>query len=291
MLYQSSIGVMALAAALCATIAGVQAADDAKYPNWKGEWDAVVPRLPGQQLRFDPSKPYGRAQEAPLTEEYRKIHDESIADQKMGGLGNFLNNSSCFPLGMPAMMSIQNFEYIITPETTYIAAGTDLRRVFTDGRPWPTDLEPTYQGFSIGKWIDEDNDGVFDVLEIETRGPFKGPRAYDSTGLPLHFDNDSTFKERIFLDKINTDLLHNVITVFDRALTRPWTVDKTYRRGTKKYPNWSRISCVEGNSWVTIGKEYYLLSGDGYLMPTRKGQQPPDARYFPKMETTAPHPP
>jgi hypothetical protein len=243
-----------------------------------------VPRLPGQQLRFDPSKPYGRAQEAPLTDEYQKIHDESIADQEKGGLGNFLNNSSCFPLGMPAMMSIQNFEYIVTPETTYIVAGTDLRRVFTDGRPWPTDLEPTYQGFSIGKWIDEDNDGVYDVLEIETRGPFKGPRADDATGLPLHFDNDSTFKERIFLDKNNPDLLHNVITVFDRALTRFWTVDKTYRHGTKKYPNWSRISCVEGNSWVTIGKEYYLLSYDGYLMPTRKGQQPPDTRHFPKTE-------
>ena len=284
MLYQNSIGVIALAVALCATVGGVQAAEDAKYPNWKGEWDAVVPRMPGQQLRFDPSKPYGRAQEAPLTEEYKKIHDESIADQQKGGLGNFVNNSSCFPLGMPAMMSIQNFEYIITPETTYIVAGTDLRRVFTDGRPWPTDLEPTYQGFSIGKWIDEDNDGVYDVLEIETRGPFKGPRAYDSTGLPLHFDNDSSFKEKIFLDRNNTDLLHNVITVFDRALTRPWTVDKTYRRGTKKYPNWSRISCVEGNSWVTIGKEYYLLSYEGYLMPTRKGQQPPDTRYFTKTE-------
>ena len=81
MLYQSSIGAIALAAALCATIAGVQAADDTKYPNWKGEWDAIVPRTPGQQLRFDPSKPYGRAQEAPLTEEYKKIHDESIADR------------------------------------------------------------------------------------------------------------------------------------------------------------------------------------------------------------------
>ncbi len=27
------------------------------------------------------------------------------------------------------------------------------------------------------------------TAEVETRGPFKGPRAYDHTGLPLHFDN------------------------------------------------------------------------------------------------------
>ena len=89
-------------------------------------------------------------------------------------------------------------------------------------------LEPTYQGYSIGKWIDEDGDGRYDVLEVETRGPFKGPRAYDATGLPLHFDNQSTFKERFHLDKNDPNILHDEITVFDHALTRPWSVDKTY---------------------------------------------------------------
>ena len=104
-----------------------------------------------------------------------------------------------------------------------------LRRIFTDGRDWPTDIEPTYQGYSIGRWIDEDGDGRYDVLEVETRGPFKGPRAYDATGLPLHFDNQSIFKERFHLDKADPNILHDEITVFDHALTRPWSVDKTYR--------------------------------------------------------------
>ena len=45
-------------------------------------------------------------------------------------------------------------------------------------------------------------------------------------------------------------------------------------------PNWSRVSCLEGTSYVTIGKQFYLMSWDGYLMPTAKGQQPPDTRYF-----------
>jgi hypothetical protein len=61
------------------------------------------------------------------------------------------------------------------------------------------------------------------VLEVETRGPFKGPRAYDATGLPLHFDNQSIFNERIFRDKDNPAILHDVITTIDHALTRPWT--------------------------------------------------------------------
>jgi hypothetical protein len=31
---------------------------------------------------------------------------------------------------------------------------------------------------------------------------------------------------------------------------------------------------------VRIGKDGYFLSADGYLMPTKKGQAPPDLRYF-----------
>jgi hypothetical protein len=263
-----------------AAVGGARA-EDKRYPDWRGEWTTVIPRLPGQQLRFDPNKPFGAGQDAPLTEEYKKIYQENLAELAQGGQGIFLYHASCMPAGMPTMMSAGTHEYIVTPETTYILAGTDVRRIFTDGRPWPTDLEPTYQGFSIGKWIDEDGNGVYNVLEVETRGPFKGPRAYDASGIPLHFDNESTFKERIFVDKGNPNILHDVITVFDKALTRPWTVDKTYRHGTKKYPNWSRETCLEGTAYVTIGKDYYLVSWDGYLMPTKKGQLAPDPKYFP----------
>jgi len=281
---RSAFAIFALAVALAVMVDGAQAQEvrdqEKKFPNWKGEWTTIVPRLPGQQLRFDPSKPYGRGQQAPLTDEYKKIWEENLVEQAAGGQGLFLEHASCLPAGMPTMMSAGTHEYVITPETTYIAAGTDLRRVFTDGRPWPKDVEPTYQGFSMGQWIDEDGDGVYDALEVETRGPFKGTRTYDSTGLPLHFDNDSTFKERIFLDRNNPNILHDVITVFDRALTRPWTADKTYRRGTHKYPNWSWFTCLEGTGYVTIGKEFYLVGGDGSLMPTRKGQSPPEMKYF-----------
>jgi hypothetical protein len=281
MFRDSMLGALALATIVMAAADGARA-QDKKYPVWKGEWNAVVPRTPGQQLRFDPTKPYGKRQEAPLTEEYQKIYAENLEEQARGGQGLFLDHAACLPAGMPTMMSIGRFEYVITPETTYVATGSDLRRIFTDGRPWPTDLEPTYQGFSIGKWIDEDGSGTYDVLEVETRGPFKGPRVYDSTGIPLHFDNESTFKERIFLDKKDQNILHDVVTVFDHALTQPWTVDKTYLRTARKFPNWSTTSCLEGSNYVRIDKEFYLLSYDGYLMPLKKGQPPPDTRYFPQ---------
>jgi hypothetical protein len=270
----------ALVAALAAAMGGAQAADGAKYPNWKGQWDTHSPRLGGQSIKFDPDKAFGPAQQAPLTPEYQKVHADSMADQARGGQGNFLDHAKCIPGGMPSMMSTPTQEYIITPETTYISTGSDLRRIFTDGRPWPTDVGPTYQGYAIGKWIDEDGDGVYDVLEAETRGPFKGPRAHDATGLPLHFDNQSTFKERFHLDKNDPNLLHDEITVFDHALTQPWSVDKTYRRNPNPYPNFSRVSCMEGTNQVVIGKENYFLSADGLLMPAKKDQAPPDLRYF-----------
>lgn len=281
MLYGSSTGMLALAAALMLGMGGAQAADNAKYPNLKGLWNTVSPRLGGQSVKFDPYKKFGPAQEAPLTPEYQKIHEESMADQAKGGQGNFLDHARCLPGGMPSMMSVPTMEFIITPDTTYIATGSsDLRRIFTDGRPWPTDLEPTYQGYAIGRWIDQVGEGVYDVLEVETRGPFKGPRAYDATGLPLHFDNESIFKERIHLDKSDPNLLHDEMTVFDHALTRPWSVDKTYKRNPNPYPNFSRVTCMENTNQIVIGKENYFLSADGLLMPTKKDQAPPDLRYF-----------
>lgn len=280
------VSLLALAAALTAVGARAQVEMHGKqYPDWRGQWDTLTPRLPGQQLRFDPSKPFGKGQEAPLTEEYKKIYADNLVELAKGSQGLFLYHASCLPGGMPGIMSAGQFEFIVTPDTTYVIQDdSDVRRIFTDGRPWPENSQPTYSGISIGRWIDEAGTGAFDVLEVETRGPFKGPRVYDASGLPLHFDNESTFKERFFSDKKDPTILHDVITVFDHALTRPWTADKTFRRAKAKYPVWDRGTCLEGTTYVTIGKEYYMVTADGYLMPTMKGQKPPDPKFFEKQK-------
>ena len=197
----------------------------------------------GGQGSHDQTKPWGFGQEAPLTAEYQAVLEASLADQAAGGLGNF-PTARCYPAGMPhMMMAFGPQEYVITPETTYILIDWDdhNRRIYTDGRDWPAALEPTFSGYSIGRWIDEDGDGRYDVLEVETRGPFKGPRAYDGAGLPLHFDDQSIFKERIHLDKADPNVLHDEMTVIDHALTRPWTVDKRYLRNPEPAPDVARI--------------------------------------------------
>jgi hypothetical protein len=284
MLDRRSTGVVAvaLAFALMGSIGGARAAEDAKYPDWKGAWARfVVPGLGGQPS-FDQTKPWGRGQQAPLTVEYQKVLEDSIADQAQGGEGNYIDHARCLAAGMPHMMiAFRPLEFVVTSDTTYILIGSEdhFRRIFTDGRDWPKDIEPTYAGYSIGRWIDEDRDGRYDVLEVETRGPFKGPRVYDASGLPLHYDNQSVFKERIHLDKADPNLIHDEITVIDHALTRPWTVDKRYVRGRDPISQWPEFIC-ENNSQIFVGDQHYFVSGDGLLMPTRKDQPPPDPRYF-----------
>jgi hypothetical protein len=195
MLHRCSIGSIVLAAVSCVTVAGVSvgssvnswALDETKYPDWRGQWSRVpVAGLAGNPS-FDPRKSDGLAQQAPLTPEYQALLEVSIADQRAGGAGldrDFL----CFSPGMPRMMNVYSaMEIIVTPDTTYVLMATfrDTRRIFTDGRDWSEEIEPSLAGYSIGKWIDEDGDGRYDVLEVETRG-FSGPRTLDSMGLPLH---------------------------------------------------------------------------------------------------------
>jgi len=280
--YRNSIAAAALAAALLTVPPTPSwAFDDAQYPDLSGQWVAVRLGVRGQPA-FDPTKPWGFGQQAPLTPEYEKVLEASIADQAKGGQGNWLSGVACLPPGMPAMMTLYRpMEIVVLPEITYILIDhthDSHRRIFTDGRTWPKQVEPSFLGYSIGKWVDENGDGRFDVLEVETRY-LKGPRALDPAGMPTHTDNDSIVKERIYFDKAVPSLLHDEITLFDHAFTRPWTVLKTYHRTPGAHPDWPDDSC-DNEGMVMVGKETYYRSGDGTIMPTSKDQPPPDLRYF-----------
>jgi hypothetical protein len=276
--------VAALAAALLTPI-GAQAFDDAKYPDLKGQWRRVaVPsgRYPGVQ--YDPHKPAGPGQQAPLTPEYQAIFEANLADQELGGQAGD-PTFRCLSPGMPRVMGPYGaMEIVVLPETTYIMIDHihDSRRIYTDGRDFPPDManDPQFTGYSIGRWVDEGGDGRYDTLIVETRG-MKGPRTYEMTGIPLHDDNQTIVRERIYLDKTDPNMLHNEITTIDHALTRPWTVIKDYRRTPTKEPIWwSESVCAENNVHISIRDEVYFLSGDGHLMPSKKDQPPPDLRYF-----------
>jgi hypothetical protein len=272
MIKRCIIGTIALVTVIGAATAPGFAHDEGKYPDLKGAW---IRADRGQATPWDPSKPPGRGQQAPLTSEYQAVYDAALARQAAG-----INLTSCLPPGMPRSMIVpEPMELIVMPDTTYIMLTymSEFRRIYTDGRKFADDIEPAFSGFSIGTWEDTDKDGRFDTLVVETRG-VKGPRTFDDSGIPLHKDNETVIKERIYLDKADPNLLHNEITTIDHALTRPWTVTRSYRRD--RDAEWTEHLCAENNQYVTLGDEVYSIGDDGFLSPTRKDQPPPDLRYF-----------
>jgi hypothetical protein len=271
-----SIGVLAILAVLLMATRPAAAHDETKYPDVRGQWTAI-----GGSVKFVPDKPRGLGQEAPLTPEYQAIFEENLRDVAEGGQGTD-PTTWCLSPGMPRVTNgYGEMEFVITPETFHILVFhvLDSRRIFTDGRDFPTDVDPSFLGISIGRWIDTDGDGRYDVLLAETRN-LKGPRAYDASGLPLHADNQTIVRERYTFDKNNPNVITNEVVVIDHALTHPWIVTKRYQRGPDRQPWWVEDNCMENNSHVRLGGEPYYLSAEGLLMPAKKGQRPPDLRYF-----------
>jgi|SRR5579883_779782 hypothetical protein len=239
-----------------------------KYPDIGGTWVR-----PGA-AQWDPTKPAGLKQQAPLTPEYQAVFESNLAITKSGGQ-EYNPQVNCLPAGMPrVMIAYDPLEFIVTPEVTYIRSDhlAQFRRIYTDGRTWPAEVTPSFVGYSIGRWVEQGSDGGYAALEAETRF-LKGPRSLDASGLPLHADNETIVKERIYLDSANRNLLHDRVTTIDHAYTRPWTVIRSYNRDPD--PVWVENNCGADNHYVSLGKETYFISADGYLMPTKKNQAVP----------------
>jgi hypothetical protein len=91
---------------------------------------------------------------------------------------------------------------------------TTYRQIFTDGRPLPADPNPSWNGYSSGKW-----EG--DTLVVRTNG-FRDGIWLDATGNPM--TDAATITER--LRRPNFGTMEIEITVDDpKAYTKPWTVN------------------------------------------------------------------
>ena len=192
--FSSTVIGFAATFAATALLTVAQAQDASKYPDWSGQWRRPANVAPS----WDPTKPPGLGQEAPLTPEYQKLFEAILKDRAVGGLTGD-PTGLCLPHGLPRMMvAIFPVEFVVTPKVTYYMTDyTTSRRIFTDGRDWPKDLMLSFNGYSIGKWVDTDGDGRYDLLEVESRG-FKSPRTFEGSGLPLHQDGESVITERIY---------------------------------------------------------------------------------------------
>jgi hypothetical protein len=275
-------GLLPSVLALALSIAITDAAAEGKYPDIAGAW--ARPGRGGNTAAWDPTKPAGLEQQAPLTPEYQARFEANLAQRELGGQ-EYNPPINCLPAGMPRIMvAYDPLEIIVTPQLTYIRSDhlPEIIRIYTDGRDWPEAIPPAFGGYSIGRWIGANADGRFQALEIESRG-MKGPRALDVNGLPLARDNQTIVKQRLFLDPADRNILENEITVIDHAYTRPWTVLRRYQRLDD--PEWVENNCAAENHYVVIRNETYFISADGRLMPTKKDQPPPELRHFDRPES------
>jgi hypothetical protein len=276
--HRALLGSLAAAALLWASLTAAHAFDESKYPSWRGPWQQLAG---SRNSSWDPSKPAG-AQQAPLTAEYQAIFAASLRKEAEGGV-EADPTRRCIPAGFPrVMMAVRPLEIVITPQATYfmLQEFNTLRRIHTDGRKFPSDLEPSYTGYSIGEWQDSRHDGKYDTLVIETRA-IRGPHTYDASGIPFHQDGEAVVSEKIHADPANPDILHDEITTVDHALTRPWTVTRSFGRAAPQaLLDWSEHLCIEDAGRVEIEEQIYKVSPEGLLMPNHKDQKAPDLGYF-----------
>ena len=129
--------------------------------------------------------------------------------------------ANCLPPGMPGIMNQPYpMEFLLTPGkvTIVIEAYTQVRHIYTDGRPLPEDPDPKFFGTSIGHW-----EG--DTLVAETVG--FSDHVQHARGVP--HSEKMKIVERFRLTDPNTMTIETTISD-PVVLTAPYTSSSTLRR-------------------------------------------------------------
>lgn len=126
-------------------------------------------------------------------------------------------DARCLPIGPLQMLAHPLPKKVIQLPGLFVILherNMEFRQVFTDGRPLPVDPQPTWYGYSTGRW-----EG--DTLVVETAG-FRDGLWADFFGSPL--TDQARMTERYRRPNFGTLLVQ--VTIDDpKAYTRPWTID------------------------------------------------------------------
>jgi hypothetical protein len=204
-----------MAQPVLAQVPGTKLPSGAVVPDFTGVWE----RPADQGIRFDPS-----GSPPPFTPAYAAKFQAGLAARARGEDAAD-PTAGCLPPGMPRMMvATYPMEVLQTRGQVTIITEWDsqVRRIFTDGRPHPSEdkLDITFNGHSIGHW-----EGT--TLVVDTIG-LHGDTSFDST--PTQHSDQMRLTERMRL--VDPRTLEDQITVIDPvAFTRPWVVTRRYVRG------------------------------------------------------------
>ena len=127
---------------------------------------------------------------------------------------------TCMPPGVPRIDSVDQFKIVQTPGLTVFLheaqVGMMFRQIFTDGRPLPEVQEPTWLGYSVGKW--DGDTFVVDTIGLRDRGWLdtrKGRPHSDALHVTERFR------------RLDVGHLELAITIDDpKAYLKPWTAKR-----------------------------------------------------------------
>jgi hypothetical protein len=179
-------------------------------PDWAGIWTLDFPKRGDPPAEVPSLTPTAAA-------ELKVLQGEEAKNQEPP-----TESANCLPPGMPTIMfQPYDVEFLFTPGRVTIIqeAYMQVRRVFTDGRGHPADLDPTFNGHSIGHW-----EG--DTLVIDTAGlGHKTPLGYNRLDHGPHLHT----VERIHL--LSPDKMVDEMTLIDPdVLAKPWHTVHTFTR-------------------------------------------------------------
>ena len=206
-------------------------------PDFSGVWRTVrgpnVPVPKGSTLRWVP----GPGEMPPFTPAYLEKF-KKVQESREKGSEETEPEANCLPPGMP-YHAWAEYGLEIVHGRDKIALFSEwmdaYRRIYLDGRKVPADWDPSYYGYSTGRW-----EG--DTLVVETVG-LREDTVLDRYGSP-HSDA-MRITERIRL--VSPDSLENKFTVHDpKAFTKPWEYTVTYRRAAAGNDELRENTCTEG---------------------------------------------
>jgi hypothetical protein len=174
-------------------------------PDLSGVWDADRRYLVNLALDLKP----GDVAMLPWAE---KIYNE----RKTGAYAKQEPDANCLPQGVPKIDAAPvPWKFLQLPNQVVILyeAFTQFRQIFMDGRVLPKEPNPTWLGYSIGRW-----DG--NTLVVESNG-FNGKAWLDQSGHPATESLQVTERFR----RVDFGHMELEITINDPgAYTKPWTV-------------------------------------------------------------------
>lgn len=216
----------AIAAAMLVAIAPATAAAQAAKPKvpTAADWTSIskLPDLTGVwEVTFGGGR--GRGAGAAALPQGPQLTAQAAAKRKELQSQPREDNqtANCLPPGMPGIMGQPYpMEFLLTPGlvTIVIEAYTQVRHIYTDGRPLPADPDLKFHGTSVGRW-----EG--DTLVAETIG--FSPLTEIAANVP-HSDK-MKIVERFRLTDPDTMSIETTITDPD-ILTAPYTTTRTLKR-------------------------------------------------------------